>query len=159
MSMFAFTPENEAAFTALFKRYPQKKALTLPGLWIIQTQQGYLSEEAMEHLAGRLELPYMHIYSVATFYTMFRFTPPAKVTVEVCRTLSCDLCGKAELVEHLKQKYGIESGEMSPDGQIELLEVECLGACGGAPMCALNGNYHENATPASLDAALKELGC
>ncbi len=159
MSPFAFSADNEAAFAALLERYPQKKSLTLPGLWMIQSQAGYLSEASMEYLAQKLQLPYMHIYSVASFYTMFRFTPPAKVTVEVCRTLSCDLCGKTALLEHLRKKYALDVGEMSADGSIELLEVECMGACGGAPMCAVNGKYHENATPASLDALLKELGC
>lgn len=159
MSDFLFSPEHETAFTALQNRYPEKKAMLLPTLWMIQKQQGHLDETSLQYAAERLELPYMHVYSVATFYTMFRFTPPARVTVEVCRTLSCELCGKAELVDHLKERYGIKPGERSEDGSIELLEVECLGACGGAPMAAVNGKYHENLTPERLDALLKELGC
>jgi len=150
MSGFLFTPENETAFAALFARYPQKKALTLPALWLVQKQQGHLDEASLEYLAKRLELPYMHLYSVATFYTMFRFDAPAPVTIEVCRTLSCELCGKEELIEYLKERT---------DKRVEIVEVECLGSCGGAPMAAINGTYHENLTPERLDALLKELGC
>ena len=150
MSAFTFTPENEQVLERLLTRYPEKKALTLPALWMVQTQQGFLDEAALEYLAELLELPYMHLYSVATFYTMFRFDAPAKVSVEVCRTLSCELCGKEELLEYLKARGG--------EG-VEVVEVECLGACGGAPMAAINGTYHENLTPERLDALLKELGC
>ena len=150
MSTFAFTPEHDAAFEALLTRYPEKKALTLPALWMAQSQQGFLDEAALEYLSEKLELPYMHLYSVATFYTMFRFDPPKPVTVEVCRTLSCELCGKGELLEYLKTRC---------DDRVEIVEVECLGACGGAPAAAVNGHYHEKLTPEKLDAILKELGC
>ncbi len=150
MSRFTFTPEHDAAFEALLTRYPEKKALTLPALWLVQSQQGHLDEAALAYLAERLELPYIHLYSVATFYTMFRFEPPRPVTIEVCRTLSCELCGKAELLEYLEKRC---------DDRVEIVEVECLGACGGAPAAAVNGTYHEHLTPERLDAILKELGC
>jgi NADH-quinone oxidoreductase subunit E len=159
MSSFAFTPENKQALDALMTRYPEKRALTLPALWTVQLQQGYLDEPAIEHVARTLELPYMHVYSVATFYTMFRFDAPPKVTVEVCRTLSCELCGKDALMVFLKERYGIGPGERTEDGSVELLEVECMGACGGAPMAAVNGKYRENLTPEALEALLKEQGC
>lgn len=159
MTAFTFTPENLTALEGLMTRYPEKKALTLPALWRAQQQQGYLDEGAMEQIATLLEVPYIHVYSVATFYTMFRFEPAAKVTVEVCRTLSCDLCGREALMEYLKSHYGIGPGERSNDGNVELLEVECMGACGGAPMAAINGTYHEHLTPERLAAVLKELEC
>ena len=150
MSRFTFTPENRDALNALMARYPEKKALSLPALWMVQSQQGFLDEAALETVAELLGLPYMHLYSVATFYTMFRFDAPAKVSVEVCRTLSCELCGKEALLEYLEKRC---------DDRVEIVEVECLGACGGAPMAAVNGTYHENLTPERLDALLKELGC
>lgn len=157
---FAFDETRQRQFDALKPRYPQLKALTLPTLWLAQEQQGYLDAEALEYVADRLELPLSHIYGVATFYTMFRMTPPpAKISIEVCRTLSCALMGGEELSDFIAKRYGISIGEISEDGTVELLEAECLGACGGAPMCAINGVYHENLTPESLEALLKEHGC
>lgn len=145
---FSLLPENQQKLEALYRRYPHKKAITLPLLWIIQYQESYLSEEAMQFCADTLEVPFMHIYSVATFYTMFKLEKPAKHTIEVCRTLSCELNGSEELQEYIKKHINKD---------MELLEVECMGACSGAPMCTINGKYHENVTFNEMQKLLKEL--
>lgn len=145
---FTLLPENRQKLDALYGRYPHKKAITLPLLWIIQYQESYISEEAMQFCADTLDVPFMHVYSVATFYTMFRLEKPLKHTIEVCRTLSCALNGSEELKAYIQK---------NKNENIELLEVECMGACSGAPMCTVNGKYHENVTFDEMQKLLKEL--
>jgi NADH-quinone oxidoreductase subunit E len=142
---FAFTQENTIRMASLLNRYAQKKALSLPLLWLAQKQEGYISEEAMQYISEFLELPYMHIYGVATFYTMFRLQKGDKPIIEVCRTLSCELAGSEEIKKYLKENYS---------ERYEIVEVECMGACSGAPMCTLDGKYFENITPEILDEVL-----
>jgi len=126
-------------------------------LWLAQKQWGWISKEVMEYVAKLLELPPVKVYEVVTFYTMFHQKPVGKYHFQVCRTLSCELCGKEEIVHHLKKKLGIGLGEVSADGRFSLTEVECLGSCGTAPMAQINEDYHENLTPEKLDEILKKL--
>lgn len=143
---FSYTQENTIKIASMLNRYPQKKALVLPLLWLAQKQDSYICEDAMRHIAEFLDLPYMHIYSVATFYTMFRLSRPQKRVIEVCRTLSCELNGSEEIKKYLENKYSDD---------FEIIEVECMGACSGAPMCTVDGKYHENLTTHGLDEVLK----
>lgn len=154
---FEFTAENEQKIQKLLSEYPKKEALTLPLLWMAQYQEGWITPEAIKAIAVRLERSPSHIYGVATFYTMFRLSPAGTYHIELCQTLSCALCGKDELIEHLGQKWGIRPGETTEDGRFTLTLVECLGACGTAPILSLNEIYHENVTPESLDALLETL--
>ena len=153
----AFTPENKAKFDILLTRYPTKRAALLPTLWIAQKQFGYLSEEVMTYVGSLLDLPVIKVYEVATFYTMFNKKPVGKYHIQVCRTLSCELCGKENITAHLKQKLKINLGETSPDGLFTLTEVECLGSCGTTPMAQINDDYYENLTPEKLDQILETL--
>ncbi len=150
---FVFNEEHEAQFQNLLPRYPEKKSLVLPSLWMVQYQQGYISSEAMAYLAKRLEVPQAHLYGVATFYTMFHLEPVAKYHIQVCKTLSCELCGKADILKSIEDELGIKVGESTE--LFKLSEVECLGACGGAPMLCLNEEYYENLTPESTKALLR----
>lgn len=143
--MSFFTQENILKISSLMKRYPQKKALILPLLWLAQKQEGFISQEAMEEISKLSEMPYMHVYSVATFYTMFRLENCEKKVIEVCRTLSCELNGSEDIKKHLLENYADE---------YKIVEVECMGACSGAPMCTLDGSYLENLTPELLDEVL-----
>jgi NADH-quinone oxidoreductase subunit E len=147
---FQLTAQNQEQLEKLFTQYPHKKAITLPLLWIIQYQETWLSPESMQYAAEILDVPYMHIYSVATFYTMFRLTKPPKHTIEVCRTLSCELCGSEEITKQIQER--IENCD-----DIQLIEVECLGACGYAPMCAVNGIYHNNLTTEKVNTIIGDL--
>jgi len=152
---FIFNDEHEAQFQSLLPRYPQKKSLVLPALWMVQYQEGYISIEAMAYLADRLDVPQAHLYGVATFYTMFNLEPIAKYHIQVCKTLSCELCGKADIIKSIEDELGIQMGESTE--LFKLSEVECLGACGGAPMLSMNEEYHENLTPESTKALLRRL--
>jgi NADH:ubiquinone oxidoreductase subunit E len=143
--MSFFTQENVLKISSLMNRYPQKKALILPLLWLAQKQEGFISQEAMTEISELSEMPFMHVYSVATFYTMFRLEKDEKRVIEVCRTLSCELNGSEDIKKHLLEKYANE---------YEIVEVECMGACSGAPMCTLDGKYLENLTPELLDEVL-----
>ena len=155
--MFAFTQENLTKIDALEKRYPSKKALSLPLLWMAQYQEGYITMEAIETIAKRIDTPPMEIYRVATFYTMFNLEKVGTYRIQLCKTLSCALCGKAEILEHLQEKLAIKAGQNSEDGKYTLTQVECLGSCGSAPMMQINDRYYENLTTSKVDAILEEL--
>lgn len=152
-----FTPENKKEFDALLTHYPNKRAALLPTLWLAQKQFGWISQKVMEYVGQLLDLPAIKVYEVVTFYTMFNQKPVGKYHIQLCRTLSCELCGKGEILAHLKGKLGIGLGETTPDGQYTLTEVECLGSCGSAPMMQLNEDYYENLTPAKVDEILNGL--
>ena len=156
MSTFKYTPENEVKFQEYVSRYPKIDSCMLPALWLVQEQEGWVSPEAMVYVADRLGKTPIQVYEVATFYTMFNLKPIGKYHIELCKTLSCMLCGSKELKKHIKETIGIEAGQTSEDGLFHLSEVECLGACGGAPMFALNGKYHEKLTKEKVDELIKE---
>lgn len=154
---FEFTKENEEKFNALLKRYPDKKALSLPGLWIIQYQEGYISSDAIEFLADKLETSAMDVYSIASFYTMFNLKPVGKYHIQLCKTLSCMLNGSENLLAHLEKKLGIKSGETSEDGRFTISQVECLGYCDKSPCISLNDEYIGDLTIEKLDNILDKL--
>lgn len=154
---FVFTQDNEKHFQDLLPRYPHKKALVLPCLWMAQYQDGCISAEAMAYIAQKLDVPQAHLYGVATFYTMFTLEPVATYHIQVCKTLSCELCGKAEIIKSIEETLGIKVNERTLDNRFQLSEVECLGACGGAPMLAMNEEYHENLTVEKTKSLLQSL--
>lgn len=154
---FVFNEANEQKITELLQAYPFKEALSLPMLWMAQYQDGWITPDAIKTIAERLELSPSHIYGIATFYTMLRLSPIGTYHIEVCKTLSCALCGKDDLLRHLREHWDLTPGQTSKDGRFTLTAVECMGACGGAPMIALNEIYHENMTVDSLDSLLKSL--
>lgn len=156
MSKFEYTPQNEIKFQEYLTKYPKIDSCMLPALWLVQEQEGWVSPEAMIFVAQKLGKTPIQVYEVATFYTMFNLKPIGTYHIELCKTLSCMLCGSKEIKEHLKEILGIEVGETTSDGLFHLSEVECLGACGGAPMFALNGVYHENLTKQKVDELILE---
>jgi NADH-quinone oxidoreductase subunit E len=156
MSKFEYTPQNEIKFQEYLTKYPKIDSCMLPALWLVQEQEGWVSPEAMIFVAQKLGKTPIQVYEVATFYTMFNLKPIGTYHIELCKTLSCMLCGSKEIKKHLKEILGIEVGETTLDGLFHLSEVECLGACGGAPMFALNGVYHENLTKQKVDELILE---
>ena len=110
----------------------------------------------MIYVAEKLGKTPIQVYEVATFYTMFNLKPIGKHHIELCKTLSCMLCGSQKIKNYIKETIGIEAGQTSADGLFHLSEVECMGACGGAPMFALNGEYHEKLTIEKVDELIKE---
>ena len=156
MSTFKFSSENEIKFQEYVSRYPVIDSVMLPALWLVQEQEAWVSPEAMVYVADRLGKTPIQVYEVATFYTMFNLKPIGKHHIELCKTLSCMLCGSKDIKNHIKQTIGIEPGQTSEDGLFHLSEVECLGACGGAPMFALDGQYHEKLTKQRVDELIAE---
>lgn len=154
---FEFTADNLDKIEALKLRYPSTKALSLPCLWMAQYQEGIISLDAIEKISELIDIPPMEIYRVATFYTMFNLEPVGKYHIQLCKTLSCALCGKAEMLDHLKNRLGLSPGESSEDGRFTLTQVECLGSCGTAPVMQINDRYYENLTPEKIDAVLDSL--
>jgi NADH-quinone oxidoreductase subunit E len=149
--MFEFNKENQEKFEKLLKRYPSKDALMLPSLWMVQYQEGWISDQAMIYVAEKLEKSPMEVYQFATFYTMFNLKPIGRHHIQLCKTLSCKLCGSVEIKNHIFKRLGIKPGESTKDMKFTLSEVECLGACGGAPAMSFNDKYVENLTPEKID--------
>jgi NADH-quinone oxidoreductase subunit E len=142
----------------LKSRYPQAKSALLPALHLAQREHdGWLSDEVMTEVAEVMDLPPAEVRSVASFYTMFHRRPVGKHLVQVCTNLSCSLLGAEHIVEHLKRALGIEVGETTADGLFTLLEVECLGSCGTAPMMQIDDTYYENLTIERVDEILSQL--
>jgi NADH-quinone oxidoreductase subunit E len=130
----------------------------MPTLWLAQNRFGFLSDEALGAVATALDLPKSEVIAVATFYSMYNREPVGKYILQVCCTLSCSMMGGETLVEHLKQKLGIEPGETTPDGKFTLRKVECLASCGTAPMMQINeGDFYENLTLEKVDQILDSL--
>ncbi len=141
-------------------RYPadQKQSAVLGALRALQHEEGYLPVDKMDAIAEYLEMPAIAVYEVASFYSMFELKPVGKHTIAVCTNLSCMLRGADEIVEHLKNKLGIDLGESTEDGKFYLKrEEECLAACCGAPMMQVDHVYKENLTIEKVDKILEEL--
>lgn len=138
-------------------KYPpgQAQSAVIPALHILQdAHQGWLSEGLMRALAEYLDIPAISVFEVATFYTMFELNPVGQHKISVCTNISCQLCGSEEIASYLQKKLGIGFGQTTADGKFTLKEVECLGACVGAPMLLLDRDYHEHLTPEKIDTLL-----
>ena len=136
----------------------QKQSAVIPALHIVQdANEGSLTTELMDAVAGYLGMQPMSVYEVATFYSMFELKPVGKNKICICTNVSCQLRGSDEIVEHISKRLGIGLGDITPDNKFTLKEVECLGACGGAPMLLLNKKYYENLTPQKVDEILDAL--
>lgn len=142
-----FSPARLAKFQEIVQRYPEKRAALLPTLWLAQEEFGWISTEAMEYVAGLLDLAPAFVYSVASFYTMYNKKPVGKHHIQVCTNLSCTLKGAEHIVDCLKKRLQIEAGQTTADGKFTLNRVECLASCGTAPMMQVNDDYLENLTP------------
>jgi len=141
----------------LRKRYPTSQALVLPVLWMIQEQEGYISEESMKYAGTLLNIPYGHILGVVTFYTMLQKKAVGKHHIEVCTNVSCMLRGSGKILEHIEKRLGIKTGEVSQDKKWMLSEAECLGSCGTAPMLSIGDEFYENLTLEKVDALIDRL--
>jgi NADH-quinone oxidoreductase subunit E len=141
-------------------KYPpaQKQSAVLSALLAVQHVDGYVSVPQMNAVAEYLDMPPVSVYEVASFYSMIETRPVGRNTVAFCNNISCMLCGADELIAHVENRLGIRLGESTEDGRIYLkAEEECLAACVGAPMMAVNGHYHENLTIEKVDSILDGL--
>lgn len=139
-------------------KYPQLKTAILPSLHAVYEQLGYLSNESMKEAGELLEIPYLEIVEVASFYTMFPKQPMGRYYLQVCTNLSCALLGGESLVKYLEEKLKVKTGKVTTDGVFSIGTVECLGSCGTAPMLQVNNfHFHENLTKEKVDKLLEEL--
>ncbi|MBK6991327.1 MAG: NAD(P)H-dependent oxidoreductase subunit E [Chitinophagaceae bacterium] len=139
--------------------YPEgkQKSAVIPVLHLAQQEfGGWLSSETMDYVASLLQLEPIEVYEVATFYSMYNLKPVGKYMFEVCHTGPCMINGSDDIVKYIYDKLGIKPGETSEDGMFTLKTVECLGACGYAPMMQMGKNYREHLTKEKVDAIINE---
>lgn len=137
----------------------RRQSAVIPALTAAQEHNGgSLTVELMDAVAGYLGMPRVSVYEVATFYSMFNREPVGKYVINVCTNISCMLMGSDTIVDHLEKKLGIRMGETTADGRFTMkVEEECLAACAGGPMMAINGHYYEKLTPERLDEIMDKL--
>jgi len=140
-------------------KYPdeENRAALIWALHAAQDEFGWLDEATLEAIAAYMDLEPIKVYECATFYDMFNRSPVGKYNVKVCTNISCWLCDSDGVVSHLRDKLGIDFGETTSDGRFTLTEVECLGACGGAPVIWIGKEYYEDITPQRVDEILDSL--
>ncbi len=146
---FVYTAANRDRFDEIVQRYPpdRRRSAVLPALYLAQHQQGYITANAIRHVAELLGITRADVEDVVSFYTMFYTKPVGKFVLQVCRTLSCALNGAERVTEELQEKIGIKPGQTDATGTFTLLEVECLGACDRAPVVMVNDAWHECLKP------------
>jgi NADH-quinone oxidoreductase subunit E len=154
-----FSNEKMDKVKELMARYPEgkQKSAVIPLLLMAQREfGGWLSPETMDYIASILKIEPIEVYEVATFYSMYNLKPVGKYMFEVCQTGPCMLKGSDDIIDYIKQKLGIGVGETTADGLFTLKTVECLGACGYAPMMQLGKDYREHLTKEKVDAIIDE---
>ena len=156
---FVYTAEHRARFDEIVKRYPpdRRRSAVLPALYLAQSQQGYITANAIRHVAELLGITRADVEDVVLFYTMFYTKPVGKFVLQVCRTLSCALNGAERVTEELAAKLGIEPGQTDASGTFTLVEVECLGACDRAPVVMVNDAWHECLKPEDASRLVDDL--
>lgn len=156
-----FTPELISKFNEIVLRYPEgrQKSALLPVLHLVQAEFGWISAPAMDKVAEYLELKPIEVYEVATFYTMFFLKPQGKYVLEVCRTGPCSIVGAEKIMKHIEQKLAVKEGEVTADGLFSWRGVECLAACGMAPVLQIGPEYtyYENLTESKVDELIDTL--
>jgi len=143
---FELSADTRGQIDRLVPRYPEKRSAALPLLHLVQEEKGYISDQAMEWIAERLELQPIHIYELVTFYPMLRREPIGRRHVKVCRTLSCALNGAFPTCEAFQKAFQCGLNEVSPDGEVTIEFVECIASCGTAPVVQIDETLHEGVT-------------
>ncbi|MCP2670380.1 NADH-quinone oxidoreductase subunit NuoE [Maricaulaceae bacterium EIL42A08] len=161
---FAFSKESEKKVKFWLNKYPEERraSAVIPLLWIAQKQDNWVSEPAMREIAARCDMPYIRVYEVATFYTMFNLAPTGKHLIQVCGTTPCWLRGADDLKAVCEKKIGRKGRDhVSDDGKLAWEEVECLGACANAPMVQISNTegdlYYEDLTADALEQMIDDL--
>ena len=153
---FQLTADMRSEIEKILAKYETKRAALLPVLNLIQGECGFISPEAERAVAQLLELPLIKVREVVSFYTLYQTKQKGRYSFNVCRNMSCYLCGVEEILEHLKYRLGIDAGETTKDGQFSLSTVECLGACELAPMMQLNDRYVGPLTKEFVDELMEK---
>lgn len=152
-----FSPEQLKKVAEFIARYPEgkQKSALLSVLTLAQDTFGWVSVPVMDYVAKLLNLKTIEVYEVATFYTMYYKKPVGKYVFEVCETGPCMICGAHQMIDYIGEKLGIQPGETTPDGMFTLKTVQCLGACGYAPMMQLGKRYREHLTAEKVDQIIE----
>jgi NADH-quinone oxidoreductase subunit E len=156
---FVYTADNRAKLEEICARYPaeERKSAILAALYLAQKQQGYLTQNAMAHVAEAIGCTSAEVEDVVSFYTMFYTRPVGQHVIQVCRTLSCALMGAERVTEELSKVLGLKPGETDEAKTFTLVEVECLGACDRAPVVGVNDAWHECQSPEAVRALIDGL--
>ncbi len=155
---FAFSKETMEQVRWWMAKYPaeRKQSAVIPALWLVQKQEGWVSEPAIRAIADLLEMPTIRVLEVATFYTMFHLQPVGKHHLQVCGTTPCMLRGSEELKAVCKRRIGA-AHHVTDDGLFSWEEMECMGACVNAPVVAIHDYYYEDLTPEAFEALMDKL--
>jgi len=154
--MPAISQKLDSFFDAKMKEYPTERSFLVPMLLYTQDELGYLTDEAIAHIAKKTSLTELEVRNVISYYSMLRTKPSGKYNVQVCTNISCMLRGADALLEHCEKKLGIGHKQTTSDGMFSLEEVECIGACSWAPAVQVNYDFHENLTPEKMDGVLED---
>jgi NADH-quinone oxidoreductase subunit E len=151
-----FSDEFEARFAEMVTHYPTKRSALVPTLLYAQDEVGFLSDEVIAELAGRLDLTELEVRNVISYYSMLTTKPRGKFNVQVCTNISCLVRGGEKILYHCAEKLGVGHRGTTADGLFTLEEVECIGACSWAPAAQVNYDFHENLTTEKMDRVLDE---
>lgn len=155
--MSRLTDSNLALANQIIARYPRKRSAMIPLLHLSQEQNGYVTDEAMAHIAELVDVTPAEVLGTASFYEMFKFHPVGRYVVNICGTMSCALMGAGELIERAEHTLGVRAGGTTDDGAITLERAECQAACTEAPCLQVNYRYRYRVTPDELDQLLADL--
>jgi len=155
--MTRLSEPNVLVAKEIIGRFPRPKSALIPLLHLAQEQDGYVTEDAMAHIAELVGVTPAEVYGTATFYEMFKFEPVGRYCINVCTGISCHLLGAWELIEHAEQAVGVKSGGTTPDGMFTVEAVECIAACTEAPALSVNYRYRYRVTAAELDTLVDDL--
>ncbi len=144
-------------FDRIIARYPVKRSAIVPLLLFAQDEIGWINDEAIEEIARRVEVRPIEVIEDISYYSMLRRQPIGKYNLQVCTNISCMLRGGEEIFDRCSKKLGVGHKQTTPDGMFSLEEVECLGACCGAPAMQVNYDYYEDLTPEKIDALIEKL--
>jgi NADH-quinone oxidoreductase subunit E len=155
--MSRLTDSNLALAKEIIANYPRKKSALIPLVHLSQEQNGYVTEEAMRHIAELIDVTPAEVYGTASFYEMFRFEPTGTYLINVCGTMSCALMGAGDLLHHAERVLGVKAGSTTPDGLITLQQAECQAACTEAPTLQVNYRHRYRVTAADFDQLVDDL--
>ena len=155
--MSRFNDSNVTLAKEISGRFPRPKSAVIPLLHLAQEQDGYVTRDAMSHIAELVNVTTSEVYGTATFYEMFKFEPIGKYCVNVCTNIACQLVGGWELLEHAEEKLGIKAGSTTDDGLFTIEDVECIAACTEAPAIQVNYRYRYKVTAENLDQLIDDL--
>src|SRR5262245_42945984 len=155
--MSRLSPENVELALEIIGRYPRPKSALIPLLHLAQEQDGWVADDAMEHIADLVGVTPAEVLGTCSFYEMFKREPVGRYMVNICTNISCQLLGAEELLEHAEDKLGIKAGSTTSDGLFTIEDVECIAACTEAPCLQVNYRYFDRVTPAAFDQIVDDL--